>query len=165
MEVKTTSPNTEDRDWIAENFGDYLEELSNFIKLGDYTKNESGDWSPDFRGKWYYSEDVSILVFLEGEERLGFAFVCHQPFADVKEGADHRLSEFYILPEKRRSGLAQLAAKNILSLHDGIWEGTVIASNEPAIKLWNKSFEEFEDCTIEELDDGRFIKYTLVSKP
>jgi predicted acetyltransferase len=92
-----------------------------------------------FRGAYPYFEQYWLeptrhpFLITCGGARAGFAFV-----RSVDGGATHELSEFYVLPEFRGSGVGRAAVKALLPIFPGRWRIPVQVSNRPGIAFWSR---------------------------
>ena len=133
------------RETLASLYTQYLAELSAFSSVYRYAKPEN------IIDAYEESRGASVrLIFSDGEPS-GFAS-WRDPGKTVS-GADIFIDDIYILPEKRRNGLALSEVKKITS-EKKILGVYVLPSNLPAMRFWEKTGQAFSS---EKTSDGMFF--------
>ncbi len=150
---------TREHDVLRRLYDAYLEEL---VSLGaSYRRREDGGW--EYRppgGRWgpdhlpfWLSEgsDHQVLLFRMGQEVVGFAMVGLRPAGWMSPGIDACIAEIYVVPEARRRGVGETAARRIFRRWRGRWEISEVPGNAPAIAFWRRTLERFTGGELEEL--------------
>ncbi|HIF94315.1 MAG TPA: GNAT family N-acetyltransferase [Myxococcales bacterium] len=107
----------------------------------------------------YWSEPGRHPLFLVvGTERVGFALL-----REVSDAGTIEMSEFYIRPEHRKSGLGSAAVAEIWRQYPGAWELQFHVLNRAASRFWPRcigqgSLDKPVIGEVEE-DDGSRIQY------
>lgn len=137
----------------------YLEELTAFG--ASYRRRRDGRWEyrppdgawgPDHLPVWLgEGPERQVLLFRIGREVVGFAMVGVRPARWMSPGQDACLSEFYVVPEARRRGLGEEAARRIFRRLPGRWEISQVPGNLPAIAFWRRTVGRFTRGRFEEL--------------
>lgn len=113
----------------------------------------------------YWKEPGRHPFFLDaGEERVGFALVREVAAENVIE-----MSEFYIRPGSRRTGLGKAAAAAIWRRFPGQWRLQLHPKNRAAAHFWPQCIAAFArgEVTAREIveEDGRRVEYGFVIEP
>jgi predicted acetyltransferase len=109
-----------------------------------------------FRGKYPYFEQYWLeptrhpFLITRGGERAGFAFV-----RSIDGGAAHEMSEFYVLPEQRGSGVGRAAVEALMPIFPGRWRIPVQISNRPGIAFWSCVLS----AEVPKSDDGETVVF------
>jgi predicted acetyltransferase len=109
-----------------------------------------------FRGTYPYFEQYWLestrhpFLIRRGGERAGFALV-----RSIEGGAAHEMSEFYVAPEHRGSGVGRAAVEALLPIFPGQWRIPVQISNRPGIAFWSRVL----GAAVPESDDGETVVF------
>jgi predicted acetyltransferase len=87
---------------------------------------------PYFEQYWLEPTRHPFLI-MRSRKRAGFAFV-----RSIDSGAAHEMSEFYVVPEHRGSGIGRAAVEALLPIFPGQWKIPVQISNRPGIAFWSR---------------------------
>lgn len=143
ISIRDARNSADDRRWIEEAFGDYLDDLNRlsmntgmFPVLGNFG-GEFGDRQPDMMARWFADDSAHPLVILKDDQPVGFALVS-RPMMKHAATADHRLAEFFVARKARRSGIGRNAAELIFNRFDGSWEVIEMLRNQPAVAFWRE---------------------------
>ncbi len=141
-------------------YDSYLEELVSYGAW--YRRGAGGRWEyrapnghrgPDHLPYWLdEGPEHHVLLFRSGAEVLGFAMVGVRPARWMSPGQDACISEFYVVPQARRRGLGQEAARRIFRRFPGRWEVCEVPGNAPAIAFWRRTVGRFTGGRFEELE-------------
>jgi predicted acetyltransferase len=156
--VEVIDPTLPAANWITEKFPTYLDSLATF-GMKNYQRDHHGSWSPDFRKKWFTSDNVTLAIIRDNGEPVGFSFISHAPFPDVSRDSEHRISEFFIVPPRQRMNLGTAAAHQLIAQFPGKWELSVLQSNTPAVRFWRAITSKFNDTPPEVIDGGRILRF------
>jgi aryl-alcohol dehydrogenase-like predicted oxidoreductase/predicted acetyltransferase len=137
-------------------FSQYLEELA---ALGaGYARDVQGQWQPDHLPYWLaLGEDHHAFVLRDGGRPVGLAFVVAAPSPYVSPGQDHRLSEFFVLPEERRRGVGEAGARVVFDMFPGRWELSELPENRRALAFWRRVVGAYTG--------GRYLETTVDGDP
>jgi predicted acetyltransferase len=112
-----------------------------------------GKWGPDHLPYWVGAGDEHVvLLFRLGGAVVGFGMIGLRHAAWMSSDADACISEFYVVPEARRRGVGEAAARRILRRWRGRWEISEVAGNAPAIAFWRGTIGRFTDGRFEEVE-------------
>ena len=132
-----------DRRYIQEAYGEYLDDLTRvsmntglFPAFGKFS-DDFGDRQPELMARWFADDSSHPLVILRDEQAVGFALVS-RPMMKRADGADFRLSEFYVARDVRRLGVGREAAELIFNRFNGRWEITETLRNQGAVSFWRE---------------------------
>jgi len=149
-----------DHDAVRRLYDAYLEELASFG--ASYRRRQDGGWEyrapggrwgPDHLPYWLAAgTDHAVLLFRRDGNVVGFAMIGLRPAAWMSRRTDACISEFYVVPEARRRGVGEAAARRILRRWRGRWEISEVAGNAPAIAFWRRTLERFTGGHFEELE-------------
>ena len=109
-----------------------------------------------------YWEELGRHPFFvtSGRRRVGFALI-----REIREAGVIQMSDFYIRPDARRSGLGRVAVGEIWRRFPGPWELQVHPLNEAASVFWPRCIEQFSRGCMHsrevEEEDGRRIQYNF----
>ena len=118
----------------------YLDELVNFFDESPEYKDENGVYHYPFLDN-YWQEDTRYPYLLYSNDQLaGFALVGYRRKFWV-------ITEFYVLPEFRRCGVAYDCSKEIFKRHPGEWEISFNKQNVASRSLWRKLAENLSRGT------------------
>jgi len=112
----------------------------------------------------YWREKGRYPYFIfQDSEIVGFILV-RTVFAD--EGLFYQVSEFYVLPKYRMSGVGVKAVSLLWQNHPGFWELQVLGNNKSAKLFWSKCCTAFarDGVVVNEVesDDGLRYQYNFV---
>jgi predicted acetyltransferase len=138
--------------WLRNVYPLYLHDLSAWSD--DYTLDAEGRFQPDRLPYWLTNPSCRPLVAAEGGAARGFAFVGTGDFPFKSKGADHRISELFVLRAFRRGGLGRRLAREVFRLFPGRWELTVLHGNDAALAFWRAVVDEAASDRAEGPDDG-----------
>ncbi len=110
---------------------------------------------------YYWSEPGRHPFFLcANSSRKGFALI-----REVPESGVIQMSDFYVRPDARRSGLGSAALAQIWREFPGEWELQVHAQNEAAMAFWPRCIAQWATGEVRARevmeDDGRRIQYNF----
>lgn len=113
----------------------------------------------------YWEEPGRHPFFIvSGGRRVGFALV-----REVESEGTIQMSEFFIQPEFRRSGLGRSAVAEIWRRFPGSWELQVHLLNEAASAFWPRCIERFAVGDVRTIEvreeDGRRIQHSFRVAP
>ena len=101
---------------------------------------------------WDQGERRWPYLCWHGNVVAGFALVnSHSPSG---LGTDFAMAEFYIAPAERRSGAGLLGASEIIRMHPGSWELSVMTHNAPAQRFWLKVMAASGASGLERIEHG-----------
>lgn len=91
----------------------------------------------------YFSNDKSVLPFIitADDRNIGFAVVTIPPY--TYDGSDFCLQEFFIVGFYRGKGVAELAAKKIISLFPGRFCAAALKNDSHATNFLRNTFSHF----------------------
>lgn len=75
--------------------------------------------------------------------------------------ADQRMAEFFVIREKRGTGAAEDAAREVLRAFPGRWEITELPRNQRAVRFWRRVVARFSAGAFEETADGEQVRQTF----
>lgn len=109
----------------------------------------------------YWEEPGRYPFFIQrGSQRAGFLLV-----REVIEDRVTEMSEFYIRPEFRRSGMGRAALRELWTRFSGSWKLQVHTLNGPASEFWPRSIEAIIGSAPQSKEvrefDGRRIQYSF----
>lgn len=112
----------------------------------------------------YWSERTRHPYFIErAGERVGFVLV-----RECRDGA-MEMSEFFVLPAHRRSGVGSAALEALWRIHPGAWQLQVHLRNDAAAAFWPRCIAKHSGGEVEvrevQADDGRRTQYTFEIAP
>lgn len=122
-----------EREALAAMLEDHLTELATLV---------DGDWDPAhypfLDAQWSELGRHPLFIHTSGEN-VGFAIV-----RDPRSTGSglNQMSEFYVVPAYRGTGLAAGAARAVFGRFPGRWELQVHERNERAQRFWLKCIEE-----------------------
>jgi predicted acetyltransferase len=120
----------------------YLTELSGFPDEHPDYKDENGIYLYPYLDA-YWEEDSRFPYLLFSDSALaGFALV-------RREGDHWEMSEYYVIPEFKRRGLAEACAKAIFQKHTGKWRIGFNKHNQPSRSLWYKLADNLASVDVE----------------
>lgn len=136
---------------------EYLLELANHreIPVGPTT-------AADYRYlPAYWSEPGRHPFFVtRSGERVGFLLVREVPAEGVIQ-----MSDFYVQPTSRRSGIGREALERVFRRFPGAWELQVHRRNRPGLAFWSRSLEALCPGPIRVAEvveeDGRRMQYNF----
>jgi predicted acetyltransferase len=134
---------------------DYLAELA------AATRTAPTDAASDQHLPLYWEEPGRHPFFLvAGRTCVGFVLI-----REIEEESTIEMSEFYIRPASRRSGLGRAALSEVWQRFPGAWRLQVHSRNVAGAAFWSRCIEEFasgdiEVCEVVE-EDGRRIQYSF----
>lgn len=105
---------------------------------------------PYFDSYWDVDERRWPYVVRKGRETLGLALVNN--WSPSGKGTDFAFAEFYIKPEARGSGVGREAAKTVIKRHAGVWELSIMSSNQPAKRFWPKVLDNLQASMVEKIE-------------
>ncbi len=150
------------REWLTNVYSFYLHDLSQFAP--DYYRlSAQGHWEPDHLPYWLSQAFCHPLVVLEGPLPVGFAFVGQAPFPFMSDGVRFRLSEFFILRSRRRSGIGRSAAGAVLATFSGSFELTVLENNAPALAFWRSVLPQVATAPVREATSPGTVNFTFTT--
>ncbi len=114
----------------------YIHDLSPYTSF--YRMDERGRWRPELWRDWLSFDTVEPWLFEHAGEVIGFAVVGRQPFPYMSGDRDFKVCEFFVLSSWRRRGVGSVAAREVLGLHRGRWELTVLPGNVGALGFWKR---------------------------
>ncbi|HET8773073.1 MAG TPA: GNAT family N-acetyltransferase [Thermoanaerobaculia bacterium] len=122
------------RRWIAAVAPHYIEEL---VAVGaEYERDAQGVWHPALLQYWLEEAGCSALAFAPGGDPVAFAFLGLQSFPFRRQQTQYVLAEFWVAPERRRSGTGGAFARSLFARFPGAWELTVLPANTSALAFW-----------------------------
>lgn len=150
ISVEVREATAEDRVVIRNIYPLYLHDLSPFTEF--YDIDDRGLFVPDYLPDWLdvKSPFVHPLMIREGGRPAGFAFVGQAPFPHMTPGRDYRMSEFFILANRRRRGAGRAAALAIFERFRGLWEVSELWGNTRAQAFWRAVIGEHTGGKFEE---------------
>jgi len=161
IELVIVRQESSDRQWLENVYPLYLHDLSEF-EGSCYTLNSEGRWQPDYLPAWFELPGANALLLSSSSERIGFALVGRRPFPYLSPDADQRLSEFFVLRQYRRRGLAAEASRMVLERFPGAWELEVVHGNHPALRFWETRLQSWStDLSVEEGTTSTRFKFTI----
>lgn len=111
---------------------DYLVAMAQYT---DVPKDNTGQFRYPYLDHYWREPDRFPFILQSGEVDCGFALV--RSILDPENGnCYYSMAEFFIAPEFRRHGLGKTAARNVMILHPGTWEVSVLKRNLPARAFW-----------------------------
>ena len=124
-------------------FLEYLRELeqydADYRRLADWVENDRAGFLA-----WISQKCLRPLVISRSNGPLGLALLARAPFTLVTPGCDYRMGEFYILPEFRRHGWGERAARRIFALFPGAWEIFQLPANTAAVQFWRNTLASYD---------------------
>ncbi len=146
-----------DRPALSELVDEYLLELANHreVPVGPTTAAEYS-YLPA-----YWSEPGRHPFFVTRlGERVGFLLVREVPAEGVIQ-----MSDFYVEPRSRRSGIGREALELVFRSFSGAWELQVHLRNRPGLAFWSRSIEVLCPGPIRVAEvvgeDGRRMQYNF----
>ncbi|VEG89597.1 GNAT family N-acetyltransferase [Legionella spiritensis] len=113
----------------------YYYDLSSASKLIDIAFHDGRYQDmPYFENYWTEEQRYPYLIY-KNDVAVGFALV-HT--LTVNEALDWKLAEFFVIKPFSDRGIGQNVFHQLLSLHPGSWEVSILKDNEPAISFWKK---------------------------
>lgn len=137
----------------------YLAELTRF----DPEEAKSGPpvVYPYLEHYWREPDRSAFVISFQGED-CGFVLV--RRIRSGTEAPDyHSIAEFYVQPDRRRTGLGQLSVKETIKLFSGQWLIQVLENNTPALAFWQEVLNEIAGSKLEPEFDGRFFNFWLTT--
>ena len=150
-----------EQDLLRRMYDAYLEEITSFgasYRRGsegrwEYRPGPDGRWKPDHLPYWLETgPDHQILLLRAAREVVGFAMVGVRPAQWMSPGRDACIAEFYVVPEARRRGFGEAAARRIFDRFPGRWEVCEVPGNAPAIAFWRRTVGRYTGDRFEELE-------------
>jgi predicted acetyltransferase len=147
------------RAWLERAYPLYLHELSEFSS--EYHLNEHGLFEPDYLPYWLGEAHAHPLVLLDAEAPFGFACVGTKPFPYMSADVDQRMAGFFVTREKRGTGAAEEAAREVLRAFPGRWEITELPRNQRAVRFWRRVVARLSGGAFEETADDEQVRQTF----
>jgi len=111
-----------------------------------------------------YWEEAGRYPFFIYSENNCAGFVLVRTVNSI-ESVFYQVSEFYIIPECRLSGLGRRAIEQVWHEFPGDWELDVVKNNHAARQFWSQCCEQFSKgrVTVEEVqaEDGAHFRYNF----
>lgn len=118
----------------------YLYEFSQYIDIGDGI-NDLGLFGYDYLDA-YWNDSGRFPYFIKVDGKLaGFAMVSNVPTTEVE--IDFKMSEFFVIYQYRKTGVAGYCAKCIFDMHKGKWSISFHPNNVASKKFWLKIVEKY----------------------
>lgn len=135
MSGVTIKPATDrDKGIIAEMMHGYVADLARYTPI---SPNEQGRYTyPRLDEYWLHPETRFPFLIYADDTLAGFALVSAESRLEDDEAMN--MAEFYVLPEKRRTGIGFDAACQILLHFPGRWEVAVLTGNLTALTFWKR---------------------------
>lgn len=152
------------REWLEHAYAFYLRDLSPFAK-DEYRLSAAGRWKPDHLPYWLSQPFCHPLVLVRRSVPIGFAFVGRRPFPFLSEDVELRLSEFFVLRARRRSGLGREAANAVFAHFSGAFELTVLGGNEPALAFWRTVLPSAAASPVRESTARGLVRFAFATGP
>jgi predicted acetyltransferase len=139
ISIRDCRHSKKDRQWIQDNYGEYLEALSDlntglFSVLGADSPREH-----EIFANWFANDQSHPLLILKGAVPVGFALVTRQRIPAAGEtAATFNMSEFFIRKSHRRVGIGRDAATLIFDRFAGEWEIVEYQRNPGAVAFWRR---------------------------
>lgn len=142
--------------WIVKTYPLYLHDISSYTDA--YQLDDEGNWQPDYVGYWIQPESPTLVAALEYQDKkIGFVCIGIENFPFKDDDSDYKLSEFFIIRQFRKLGLAKAAMSRLFQQMPGRWELDVLKKNLPAMSFWESVLASYE-VGIEEHEDFRRFK-------
>ena len=113
------------------------------LYCGEFQDVDENGYFDNHSVEAYFSGDKSVLPFiiLCDERIIGFAVVTVPPYCYGNN--DFCLQEFFIVGYYRGKGVAEAAARNLISLFPGKFCAATLKNNDHSIEFLRKTFASF----------------------
>jgi predicted acetyltransferase len=143
--IREARPDSADRDWIEETYGEYLADLT-ADTTGVYPSlTVTGQSVSEIIQGWFHDDRCTAFVVLREQEPVGFAVVQRSISGSDDPKRHYRLSEFFIRKPFRSRGVGRGAAMLIFARYAGEWTIPEQSRNPAAIRFWRRVVSEFTD--------------------
>jgi predicted acetyltransferase len=139
----------EDRDTITRLLHDYLHELSNYRERAVGATNSA---EYPYLDAYFSEADRHAFLIRHHERVVGFALIR----GPKSTGQVWEVAEFYIVPERRRTGVGSAAIRAIWRRFTGDWELQVHRRNTDAVHFWLSCVKKWaiQEPVIEEIESA-----------
>ncbi len=139
VSVRDCRHSADDRRWIQDVYGEYLESLSD-LNTGFFPVIDNDDPQKDgIFASWFANERSHPLIIANGADRVGFALVTRpQMPVEGEWQPDFRMAEFFIRKGCRRNGYGRDAASLIFDRFAGEWMIVAYQRNSGSVGFWRQ---------------------------
>jgi len=125
-----------DRTLIKNIFNLYQNELC--VYSGDFDAlDENGYFAPDTVNEILpFGDGVFPYIIEENARPVGFVMATDASYAP--DGFDHCLEEIFLIRNRRKKGIADIAMREIFKNRPGRWTLEVYTENAPALSFWKR---------------------------
>jgi len=118
----------------------YLYEFSQYVDIGDGI-NDLGLFGYDHLDM-YWNDSGRFPYFIKVDGRLaGFAMVSAYPITGTE--VDFKMSEFFIIYQYRKSGVAAYCVNLLFEMHKGKWSILFHPDNVISKKFWLRTIDQY----------------------
>jgi predicted acetyltransferase len=152
-----------DREWIAQQYRDYLDDLA-ALNTGLFPAlDEFGHREPDQLERWFGDPSAALLTLLDDMRPVGFAMVTRRP-RDARD-VDFRMSEFFVARAVRGRGIGRSAVRLILDRFAGRWEIVEYMRNPGAVAFWRRVIGAYTRGAYRERVSNGEVRQHFTSQP
>ncbi len=151
MNIELQPVSLADKNTLRSMFSPYLKELLH---------NEDMEEDPFFDRYWI-DEDRWPYFIVKDKVVAGFALI--NTWSPSGKGTDYSVAEFYVLPEHRAGGIGKHAFTELLKLHSGVWEVSVMKDNAAGMRFWEKVIQATGKASVEKTTSEGEVVFRLSS--
>jgi predicted acetyltransferase len=137
-EVRLISLRIDEASRISSLMPDYLAEMGNYVEV---PKDGEGEMTYPYLTHYWKEPDRFPILWVTEDTDGGFALVRRMIDPDSGD-AYHCLAEFFVTQPFRRRGLGAMVAAKVLNSFGGQWEVSVLKTNLPAQKFWQRTLTQ-----------------------
>ena len=124
----------------------------------DESKNQS-PYEYKYLDHYFSEENWRAYFIMADDDHAGFVMI--NPIPEVSDTpTDYSISEFYIAPKYRRSGVGRFAVYKILDMYRGRWQLTRDPRNKNGLHFWNKIIDEYTGGNYEVKESCQSVDFT-----
>jgi len=108
----------------------------------------------------YFSQKNWWAYFIMANDDYA-GFVMINPMAEVSDAeTDYSISEFFVMPKYRRTGVGRFAVYKTLDTHKGKWQLTRDPRDKNSVSFWNKIIDEYTNGNFEVKESCQSVTFT-----
>ncbi|MBR3927421.1 MAG: GNAT family N-acetyltransferase [Clostridia bacterium] len=161
MKISIRPAGENDRLLIKNIFNLYQNELCIYSDDFDCL-DENGYFAPDTVSEILpFGDGVFPYIIEENARPVGFIMATDSSFAP--DGFDYCLEEIFLIRNRRKRGVADIAMKEIVKDRPGRWTLEVYTQNAPALSFWKRFLSENAECvSCKTQENSPFTRFSFI---